>query len=134
MAALRKQLEIPALAGSAKPVLDAMDAIEKKMAPVEAELIEVRAKSSQDMCNYPTKLSSKVAWLDNVADSADFPPTRQSIELYGEFRKWADNEIAAWRSIKEKDIAALNELVKKQKLPAIGIGYAAAAALRQREE
>jgi photosystem II stability/assembly factor-like uncharacterized protein len=134
MAALRKQLALPALAASARPLLAAMEEIEKKVAPVEAELIEVRAKSSQDMCNYPTKLSSKVAWLDNVADSADFVPTRQSYELYAEFRKWADKELAAWRAIREKDVAALNALVKKQNLPAVGIGYPPGDALRQLED
>jgi hypothetical protein len=134
MAALRKQLTMPALASSAKPLLTAMEDMEKKLAPVEAELIEVRAKSSQDMCNYPTKLSSKVAWLDNVADSADFVPTRQSYELYGEFRRWADKELAAWRAIREKEVAALNALAKKQNLPAVVIGYAPGDALRQFDE
>jgi hypothetical protein len=134
MAALRKQLSMPALASSAKPLLTAMEDLEKKLAPVEAELIEVRAKSSQDMCNYPTKLSSKVAWLDNVADSADFVPTRQSYELYGEFRRWADKELAAWRAIREKEVAALNALAKKQNLPAVVIGYAPGDALRRFNE
>ncbi|MGH9818389.1 MAG: glycosyl hydrolase, partial [Candidatus Acidiferrales bacterium] len=80
--------------GSAiKELSSATLAIEKKMAPLEAELIEVLAKSSQDMCNYPAKLSSKIGWLDNVVDSADTAPTQQSLELYKEFRARADREL-----------------------------------------
>jgi hypothetical protein len=30
---------------------------------IEAQLMQVKAKSSEDMCNYPTILDNKVAWL-----------------------------------------------------------------------
>ncbi|MGH9793948.1 MAG: hypothetical protein ACRD5G_04170, partial [Candidatus Acidiferrales bacterium] len=107
-----------------KELSSAATAIEKKMAPVEAELIEVLAKSSQDMCNYPAKLSSKIGWLDNVVDSADTAPTQQSLELYKEFRARADRELAAWRDLVAKDIAELNRNIDRQKVPAIRVGAA----------
>ncbi len=109
MAADARGKEIPAAA----------DAIEKKMAPIEAELIEVKARSSQDMCNYPTKLNSKVAYLADVGDSADTPPTRQALELYAEFRARADKEIAQWRAILKSDVAGLNALASRAGVPAV---------------
>jgi hypothetical protein len=120
MVALRKQL---ARNDKSKPALDLMDAIEKKMAPAEAELIEVRAKTSQDMCNYPTKLNSKVAWLDNVVDSADTAPTKQSYEFFDLMKGIADKQLAAWKEIVAKDVAALNEWMKKENIPAVALGY-----------
>ncbi len=107
-------------AGNAKykPLLDSAAAIEKKMFPVEAELIEVYAKSSQDMCNYPTKLSSKIAWLDNVVNSADTAPTKQSYEFYDVLRSMADKELAKWKQIVASDVAALNDIAKKENIPA----------------
>jgi hypothetical protein len=93
------------------------------MAPAEAELIEVRAKTSQDMCNYPTKLNSKVAWLDNVVDSADTPPTKQSYEFFDLMKGIADKQLAAWKEIVAKDVAALNEWMKKENIPAVALGY-----------
>ncbi|HEV8385209.1 MAG TPA: hypothetical protein VGQ11_10095, partial [Candidatus Acidoferrales bacterium] len=120
MVALRKQL---ARNDKSKPALDLMDAIEKKMAPTEAELIEVRAKTSQDMCNYPTKLNSKVAWLDNVVDSADTAPTKQSYEFFDLMKGIADKQLAAWKEIVAKDVAALNEWMKKENIPAVALGY-----------
>jgi photosystem II stability/assembly factor-like uncharacterized protein len=106
---------------SATEIAAAAAAIEKKMAPVEAELIEVLAKSSQDMCNYPAMLSSKVAWLDQVVDSADRAPTQQSYELYREFRARGDRELAKWRDIVAKDLAELNRRVEREKVPAVRV-------------
>jgi photosystem II stability/assembly factor-like uncharacterized protein len=105
--------------GDGKELAAAAEAMERKMAPVEAELIEVLAKSSQDMCNYPTRLSSKIGWLDNVVDSADTAPTRQSVELYKEFRARADRELAKWQQILAQDVAALNRRVEQEKVPAV---------------
>ncbi|MGH9792804.1 MAG: glycosyl hydrolase, partial [Candidatus Acidiferrales bacterium] len=108
-------------ANASKELSSAATTIEKKMAPVEAELIEVLAKSSQDMCNYPAQLSSKIGWLDNVVDSADTAPTQQSLELYKEFRARADRELAAWREIVAKDLAELNRSIERQKVPAVRV-------------
>jgi len=96
-------------------------AIEKKMGPVEAQLIEVLAKSSQDMCNYPAMLSSKAGWLDQVVDSADRAPTQQSYELYREFRSWGDRELAKWREIVTKDLGDLNRRIEREKVPAVKV-------------
>ena len=74
--ALKGRLGDPAKAGS---VVAAADAIEARMAPLEQELIQVKARSSQDMCNWPTRLNSKLAWLSNVVDSADHAPTQQAL-------------------------------------------------------
>ena len=106
---------------SGKELRDAASAIVQKMAPVEAELIEVNAKSSQDMCNYPTKLNSKVAYLSDVADSADTPPTKQAMELYAEFRARADAQIKLWRDVVAKDLAALNAAAERAKVPLVGV-------------
>ncbi|MGH9750802.1 MAG: hypothetical protein ACRD6R_12865, partial [Candidatus Polarisedimenticolia bacterium] len=95
--------------------------IDQKMGVIEEELIEVRAKSSQDMCNYPTRLSSKVAWLSRVVDSADAAPTQQARELYQQFRGRADAGIAAWRALVAGDIADLNGRAKSAGVPAVAL-------------
>jgi hypothetical protein len=102
-----------------KDISASADAIDKKMLAAEEQFIEVKAKTSQDMCNYPTMLSSKIAWLDNVVDSADTAPTKQSYEFFEEMSKWAHREMAKWKDIKEKDIVAFNDLIKKENIPVI---------------
>jgi hypothetical protein len=102
-----------------KEIAAAADAIDKKMLAAEEQFIETKAKGGQDMCNYPTMLSSKMAWLDNVVDSADSAPTKQSHELFEVLRKWAQGEMAKWKDIKDKDIAALNDMMKKENIPIV---------------
>jgi len=102
-----------------KEIAASADAIDKKMLAAEEQFIEVKAKAGQDMCNYPTMLSSKIAWLDNVVDSADTAPTKQSYEYFEEVHKWAQREMAKWKDIKEKDVVAFNEMMRKENIPIV---------------
>ena len=105
----------------AAEVMAAATAIDKKMSPAEAEFFEVKARSSQDMCNYPTKLSNKLAWLENVVDSADTAPTQQSYEYFEDMRAKANTEMAIWKAVMESDLAELNQKIQKQNFPAVGV-------------
>ncbi|MGH9862122.1 MAG: VPS10 domain-containing protein [Candidatus Acidiferrales bacterium] len=119
--ALRKRLAGNA---GAKEVINAADEIDKKMSAVEEELIEVKAKSSQDMCNYPTKLNGKLGWLDQVIDSADRAPTKQAYEFTEVMRAQLEAQLAAWKEIVRLDVAALNERMQREQIPALTISAA----------
>jgi hypothetical protein len=127
--ALREQLRAlkGRLAGSAhgQAVVTAADALDARMTPLEAELIQLKARSSQDMCNWPTMLNSKLAWLTNVVDSADAAPTRQSRELLAELKTRTEAQIAPWKEALAKDVAALNALMQQEGVPAVGLVPAA---------
>ena len=114
--ALRKRL---AGHSGSPAILTAAEAIDKKMSAVEAELIEVKARSSQDMCNYPTKLNSKIAWLSDVVDSADRLPTRQAYEYTEEMRTRVSAQVGIWREILARDVAALNNRIRQENIPAV---------------
>jgi hypothetical protein len=103
-----------------KAVVAAADALDAKMSPFEAELIQVKARSSQDMCNWPTMLNSKIAWLSNVVDSADAAPTRQAQELFAELKARTDAQASPWKEVLAKEVSALNELMRKEGIPAVG--------------
>ncbi len=118
LAALRKRLDTDP---AAKDIVAAARAIEEQMAPVEAELIEVKAKASQDMCNYPTKLSSKLAWLSQVVDSADYAPTHQSAEFTAVMQAQLDVQLAKWKQIAARDVAALNDQIRKANIPGVSV-------------
>src|SRR5438874_11874001 len=57
------------------PVVTASVDLRKKISAIEEELIQVNGKSTEDFANYPTKLESKLAYLQNLTDSADAAPT-----------------------------------------------------------
>ena len=96
-----------------------VDTIGKKMDAVEAELIEVKAKSSEDMCNYPTKLNNKVAWLMSTIGGGDSAPVASEREFYEEKRRESDAQINAWKKLLNEDIAALNQKIRGQDIPII---------------
>ena len=122
---LRAQLEALRMRVDGDPktadVIAASQSIDKKMSAAEAELIEVLVKSTQDMCNYPTKLSNKLAYLENVVDSADTPPNQQSYEYFEEMRSKVNGELAIWKNIVEHDLAELNQKIQKAEIPAVGL-------------
>ena len=115
--ALKGRLGDPAKASS---VVAAADAIDARMSPLEQELIQVKARSSQDMCNWPTRLNSKLAWLSNVVDSADRPPTQQAVELFAELKTRAEAQLGPWNELLAKELPALNELMQREGVPAVG--------------
>ena len=60
------------------------DAVLTPLAAVEAEVYQVRNRSSQDPLNYPIMLNNKIAALAGVVESADHQPTAQSYEVFDE--------------------------------------------------
>jgi photosystem II stability/assembly factor-like uncharacterized protein len=109
------------LAGNdqAKDLIDAANALDKKMTPVEEKLLQVKSKSSEDPLNYPIQLDDKLAALGSTVQSADAAPTPQSYTVFDLLNRQLGAELAAWREIRAQDLAALNALARKNNLPLI---------------
>ncbi|MGH9776149.1 MAG: VPS10 domain-containing protein [Candidatus Acidiferrales bacterium] len=105
-----------------KSISDAADAIEKKLGPIEDALINKNIKSSEDSLNYPVRLNNKLSVLSEVVESADTAPTEQSGALFEDLKSQTDAQIAKWHEIVEKDLAALDEMIRKENIPAIAPG------------
>jgi photosystem II stability/assembly factor-like uncharacterized protein len=102
-----------------KAIADAGKALDKKMTEVEEALIQTKAKSGQDVLNYPVRLNNHLAALGGVVGSADTAPTKQSYEAFDTVSKEVDLQLAKWKAIVSTDVAAYNHLVKQQEVPAI---------------
>jgi hypothetical protein len=114
--ALKKRLSADQ---SAKPVLDASDALKKKMDAVEEKIIQPKSKSGEDPLNYPIQVVDQLMALQGTVESADAAPTAASYTVFDELNGKLDIQLAAWREIQSKDLAALNELMAKNKILAI---------------
>jgi hypothetical protein len=64
--------------------------------------------------------TSKLAWLSNVVDRADRAPTRQAVEFFGELKARAEAQLEPWSELVSKDLPALNELMQREGIPAVG--------------
>ena len=104
-----------------KEVKSMGDSINKKLNAIEETLYQTKAKSSQDVLNYPIKLNDKLSGLFNVANSGNMPPSKQSRDVYNDLSSQIDRELLKLKEIKEKDIPAFNELIRQKSLPVIGL-------------
>ncbi len=89
------------------------------MTEVEEVLIQTKAKSNQDMLNYPIRLNNYLAALGGVVASADGTPTQASSDVYDILSKQLDEQLAKWKQILNTDVPAYNDAVQKQSVPAI---------------
>jgi len=103
----------------AKPVVAAATDLRKKISSIEEELIQVNSKASEDELNYPTKLNSKLGYLQNAVDSADAPPTEGELGVYAELDLQLESQLAKWREVLSKDVPALNDSMQKNNVPLI---------------
>jgi photosystem II stability/assembly factor-like uncharacterized protein len=110
----------------AKPVVTAAADLRKKISAIEEELIQVNSKASEDELNYPTKLNSKLGYLQNAVDSADAPPTEGELGVYAELDLQLESQLAKWRDVLSKDIPALNDAMQKNNVPLIAPAVAKA--------
>lgn len=97
------------------------DSINKQLTSIEESLYQTKAKSSQDVLNYPIRLNDKLAGLFNVANSGNFPPSRQAKEVYADLATQIDAQLVKLKNIKEKQVPAFNELIRQKALPVIGV-------------
>ena len=102
-----------------KPIADAGKALEKKMTGVEEALIQTKAKSGEDVLNFPIRLNNQLAALGGVVGSADSAPTQQSYEVFDLLSSQIDEQLAKWKSIIATDVKSYNDLVRQQDVPAL---------------
>jgi photosystem II stability/assembly factor-like uncharacterized protein len=114
--ALKKRLSAEA---SAKPILDSADALIKKMNAVEEKIIQPKSKSGEDPLNFPIQVTDQLVALQGTVESADFAPTAASFTVFDELNARLELQLAAWREIQSKDLAALNAAIQKANIPAI---------------
>jgi hypothetical protein len=98
------------------PVAMASTDLRKKISAIEEELIQVNGKSTEDFANYPTKLESKLAYLQNVTDSADTAPTSAEQAVFAELDQRLEAQLGKWRDVLAKDVPALNDAMRKNNI------------------
>ncbi|MFL5771737.1 MAG: WD40/YVTN/BNR-like repeat-containing protein [Flavisolibacter sp.] len=104
-----------------KEVKQMADSINKQLTSIEEALYQTKSKSGQDVLNYPIRLNDKLSGVFDAANSGNFAPSRQVREVYADLASQIDIQIEKLARLKQKDVAAFNELVRQKSLPVIGI-------------
>src|SRR5262249_3771808 len=103
----------------AKAVAEAGKSLDQKMTEVEEALIQTKAKSGQDVLNFPIRLNNQLVALGGVVGSASSAPTRQSYDVFDVLAKSVDEQLAKWKAIVATDVKAYDDTVKQQDVPAL---------------
>ena len=122
---LRAQLEtLKTWAGDgaqSKPVVAAADDLEKKMVPIEQQLIQVNMKSSEGNLRYPNMLNEQFDSLSHSVEYADGTPSRGMYEVYERLNARLQEQLKRWRELVDRDLPALNDLMRKSGVPALAL-------------
>ena len=102
-----------------KEIKSAADSITKNLTAIEETLYQTKAKSGQDVLNYPIRLNDKLSGVFDVANSGNFAPSKQAREVYADLAAQIDAQLAKFRTIQEKDVPAFNTLIREKALPVI---------------
>jgi len=96
--------------------------INKKMSAIEDSLYQTKAKSGEDLLNYPVRLNDQISEIYHYAESGNYPPTQQVKDAFSFLEKKAEAQLEAFRNVVAVDLPRFNELIREKKLPLIGLG------------
>lgn len=97
------------------------DTINKQMTAIEEALHQTKAKSGQDVLNFPIRLDDKISGLYDFAASGYAAPAKQVKDTYAELAARADLQLNALKKILETDLVKLNVMIREKALPLIGL-------------
>lgn len=104
-----------------KEIKQQIDTINKQMTVVEEALHQTKAKSSQDVLNYPIRLDNKISNIYNAAAAGNTAPTKQVKEVFTELALQSDAELKKLKKIMNEDVQNLNKMIHEKTIPVIGV-------------
>jgi hypothetical protein len=97
------------------------DSINKQLTGIEEKLHQTKAKSGQDVLNYPIRLNDKLGGVFDMANSGNMAPSKQAKEVYMDLATQADAELAKLKVIMDQEIPKFNQLIREKSLPVITV-------------
>ncbi|MEO7311228.1 MAG: hypothetical protein ABIX01_12575 [Chitinophagaceae bacterium] len=102
-----------------KEVKEKGDTINKQLTAIEDALYQTKAKSGQDVLNYPIRLNDKIGGLYDYANSGYNAPTKQLKQAYADLSAMADIQLQKLKQILGTDVVQLNQLIRDKAVPVI---------------
>ncbi|MFZ9388523.1 MAG: WD40/YVTN/BNR-like repeat-containing protein [Chitinophagaceae bacterium] len=98
-----------------------IDTIQKQLTAVEEELHQTKAKSGQDVLNYPIRLDDKLSGVYRAASVGGAVTSKQVKEAYAELAGLINIQLEKLNRILSEEIGQLNEMIHEKSLPVIGL-------------
>ncbi|KYP12933.1 MAG: hypothetical protein A1D16_19465 [Flavihumibacter sp. CACIAM 22H1] len=122
--ALRSQLtDFVSRQGNAIPaeIKQQADSITRQLTAVEEIFYQTKAKSFQDVLNFPIRLNDKLAGVFDAANSGNMAPSKQARDVYTDLAQQCEAAFNKLEQIKTIQVAAFNQLIREKALPVIGV-------------
>ena len=103
-------------------VVEAAKQLKDELTAIEEELIQVKAKSTQDTLNFPIKLNAKVAGLAGYASGATSKPPQQAYDSFDDLAKKINVQLTKLNEVLGTSGEEFNWIVKQADLPAVELG------------
>ncbi|MBS1915724.1 MAG: glycosyl hydrolase [Bacteroidetes bacterium] len=104
-----------------KEIKIAGDSINKKLTAIEEALYQTKAKSGQDVLNFPIRINDRIAAVYNVAASGYHVPTKQVKEAFAGLEADADEQLNKLKTLMNTDVRAFNKMIHDKQVPVIGL-------------
>lgn len=105
----------------AKEIKQQADTINKQMTAIEEALHQTKAKSGQDVLNFPIRLDDKISGLYDFASSGNAAPAKQVKDAFVELSAQANVQLDKLKIIIDTELVKLNQLIRDKALPVIGL-------------
>lgn len=97
-----------------KELKDLSDDLQKKLNTIEETLYQTKAKSGQDVLNFPIRLNDKLGGVFDAANSGNMAPSKQVKEVYEVLAAQCDTQIADLKKLKDEIVPKFNQLVREK--------------------
>ncbi len=113
---LRKRL---ANSGQAKDALAKVEDVDKQLSTLEESITGWKIVPTRYSLNYPPAADDKLTMLYFYFEAADGAPNQPALDVFQLFAGEIDSALAKWKALEKEGLAALNEEMRKENLPAI---------------
>lgn len=97
------------------------DSLLKRFTMLEELLHQTKAKSGQDVLNFPIRLDDKLAGVFDMANSGNMAPPQQAKSVYAELATQVDKVLIQLQNLLDNGIKEFNNAIVENKLPLIVI-------------
>ena len=104
-----------------KDIKKLADSINKKVTSVEEALYQTKAKSGQDVLNFPIRLNDKISGLFDYASSGYNAPSKQAKDAFQQLSAQADQHLLVLKQVMNNEVKQFNKLVHEKEIPVIGV-------------
>ncbi len=106
---------------AAKSLKPLGDSINKQLTAIEEALDQTKAKSGEDVLNYPIRLNDRVAAVYNVASAGYGAPSQQVQEAFANLSTLADVQLNKLKAVMANEVQAFNKMIYEKQVPVVGI-------------